>query len=235
LEEWQTVLQDFLHWMGLGLCHQLPERSFFAGNMQVPVCARDTGIYLGFLISFALISLIHRGERPRGFPSPALWTIMGISLATMAWDGITSYAGFRTTTNDIRLVTGLLTGFSVAVLVFPMVNEELWAASTSRRVLDSARRIAIWALGIPVAFAFIRWVAPQLGIAYPVIVAVSIVLTLAAINLIIVAMLPAFDRKGRSWSDLTLPIAIAVALAFLEIAGAAQIRVFLEALAARIG
>ena len=52
------MLQGFLHWMGYGLCHQLPERSFFGGGVQVPVCARDTGIYFGVLISLALIAIV---------------------------------------------------------------------------------------------------------------------------------------------------------------------------------
>ena len=64
------MLAEFLHWLGFGLCHQLPERSFFGGGVQVPVCARDTGIYVGFVVAFALIALVHRGERPTGFPAP---------------------------------------------------------------------------------------------------------------------------------------------------------------------
>jgi len=223
------VLQDFLHWLGFGLCHQLPERSFFGSGIQVPVCARDTGIYVGFLLSFVVISLLHRGERRRGFPNQTVWLIMGVSLAAMAWDGITSYSGLRTTTNDIRLLTGLLTGFSAAVVVYPMLQEELWTSSSAARVLSPARKVVQWVFSIAVAFALIRWVAPLMGVAYPVVVAFAIVFTLAAINLVIIAMIPAFDRRGRGWRDILAPAALATALAFLEIAGSAQIRTLLEA------
>ena len=59
------MIQSFLHWLGFGLCHQLPERSFFGGGTQVPVCARDTGIYLGFMLS-----LIADLARAQGGPPP---------------------------------------------------------------------------------------------------------------------------------------------------------------------
>ncbi len=86
------MIAEFLQWMGFGLCHQLPERSFVGGGVQVPVCARDTGIYVGFVVAFAVIALVHRGERPREFPRPYVWAVMGVLLALLAWDGVTSYA-----------------------------------------------------------------------------------------------------------------------------------------------
>ena len=73
------MIAEFLQWMGFGLCHQLPERSFFGGGVQVPVCARDTGIYVGFVVAFAVIALVHSGERPKGFPRPYVWAVMGCS------------------------------------------------------------------------------------------------------------------------------------------------------------
>ena len=45
------MLAAFLHWLGLRPVPPAPERSFFGGGVQVPVCARDTGIYIGFVLS----------------------------------------------------------------------------------------------------------------------------------------------------------------------------------------
>jgi len=225
------LLAQFLHWMGLGLCHQLPERSFFGGGVQVPVCARDTGIYVGFVVSMIVVSALHRGERPRGFPRTPVWVAMGAMLALMAWDGVTSYAGLRTTGNDLRLLSGLGVGFSAAAVLFPILNDELWTRASTVKVLDPTWRFFAWLASIPVCYAVTWWAGPLLGIAYPVLVAVCIVATLTAINLVIVAMLPRFDRRADNWAGVVTPTALAVAVSFVEIALAGQLRLLLEGLA----
>lgn len=224
------MLQGFLHWIGFGLCHQLPERSFFGGGVQVPVCARDTGIYFGFVISLAMVAIMHRGERPRGFPRMHVWVLMGLLLVLMGWDGVSSYSGLRTTTNDLRLLTGLGVGFSAAVVIYPMLQDELWSHPTTGRVLDPVWRFTTWAASMFVAFAALRWGAPLLGLGYPLAAAGAIIATLATINLVVVAMLPAFDRKASSWRQTLLPIAISVIIAFAEIELAALLRAWIDAM-----
>ena len=156
------MIAEFLQWMGFGLCHQLPERSFTGGGVQVPVCARDTGIYVGFVVAFAVIALVHHGERPKGFPRPYVWAVMAVLLALLAWDGVTSYGSLRETTNAMRLFTGLGVGFSAAVLVYPMIQDVLWRRASNNRVLDPGWRFGVWAGAIPLTFAAVwylghRW------------------------------------------------------------------------------
>src|SRR5579862_6327773 len=47
--------------VGARICHQLPDRSFFTGGVQWPVCARCAGLYLSAPFG-ALIALV--GRRP---------------------------------------------------------------------------------------------------------------------------------------------------------------------------
>ncbi len=224
------MLQGFLHWIGFGLCHQLPERSFFGGGVQVPVCARDTGIYFGFMISLAVVAIVHRGERPRGFPRMHVWVLMGLLLVLMGWDGVSSYSGLRTTTNDLRLLTGLGVGFSAAVVIYPMLQDELWTHPTPGRVLDPVWRFTTWAASMFAAFAALRWGAPLLGLGYPLAAAGAIIATLTTINLVVVAMLPAFDRKASSVRQILVPIAISMVIAFAEIELAALLRAWIDAM-----
>jgi uncharacterized membrane protein len=225
------TLQSVLHAMGYGLCHQMPERSFFGGGVQVPVCARDTGIYLGVLISFALIALLHRGSRPIGLPTPAGWVAIALMIGAMALDGVTEYAGLRSTTNELRLITGLLSGFAIGALIAPMVNDELWRTSSGERVLNTPGRLAVWLLAVPVSYVVVYWGMPLLGPVYPVLVAVAIVATLVLVNLVMVCVLPVFERRAENVMDTWAPALAALALSILEIWGSGQLRAATVALA----
>lgn len=225
------TLQSLLHSFGYGLCHQLPERSFFGGGVQVPVCARDTGIYFGVVISFVLISALHRGSRPIGLPTPSGWVLVGLMIGAMALDGITEYAGLRPTTNELRLITGLLSGFAIGALIAPMLNDVLWRRSSGERVLNTPARLASWVLAVPVSYAVVYWGLPLTGQAYPILVAFSIVVTLVLVNLVIVCVLPVFERRAESVWDTWAPVLVAFALSGLEIWGSAQLRLATMALA----
>ena len=53
---------------GIGslICHQLPERSFYFGGAQLPVCARCTGLYAGAAIAAVAAAAIPTGSLRRG-------------------------------------------------------------------------------------------------------------------------------------------------------------------------
>lgn len=206
-----------MQWLGFGLCHQLPERSFSAGGLQLPVCARDTGIYIGFMISLAIVALLHRRSRPTGFPRARTWLVMAVFVGIMAWDGFTSYAGLRETSNDLRLFTGLATGFAMAVLVVPILNDELWRTASRDRVLDPVWRLVAWVAVLPASYLIVRSGGPLLGIGYAGLTAASIIFTLASVNLIVVAMFPAFDRRAEKLVDLVPAVLIAIGIAVIEI------------------
>jgi len=228
------VLQSILHWLGFGLCHQLPERSFFGGGVQVPVCARDTGIYIGFWIGFALIAVLQRGERPAGLPSPIGWVAFTLMIGSMAVDGGTEYAGLRPTTNDLRLITGLLSGYAISMLVVPMLNDCVWRVANPKRVLDPGWKLAVWLATVPLSYAAVWWGAPLMGVGYPVLVAIAILGTLTYVNMVLVCVTPWFERKASRPRDLLAPVLVAFALTLIEVSFAGMLRVGLLALASRI-
>jgi uncharacterized membrane protein len=96
----------------LNLCHQIPERSFNFKGRQFPVCARCTGILLGYctlpLFYFGIIKI------------PLLFIILfNIPLLI---DSITQYYGLRESNNKLRLITGFLTGFALSALILIVVK-----------------------------------------------------------------------------------------------------------------
>jgi len=222
------VLEAFLDRLGYGLCHQLPDRSFFGGGVQVPVCARDTGIYVGFVVSLAVLAWIHR-DRPRGLPGGAFWVTFGLAVAYMGWDGVTSYAGLRDSNNLLRLTSGMGVGYCCAALIVPMLNDVLWYRPAAGRVLGAPAAFAIWLTSGALATAVVWWLAPLSGLIYPVVVAACILVTLASINLVIVGMFPAFDRRAVRARQLAVPATIALAVALVEVYAAGAGRGLLEA------
>ncbi len=228
------VLTAFLHWMGYGLCHQLPERSFFGGGVQLPVCARDTGIYIGVLLSLAIISAIGRGSRPRQLPTRAGWVVIALMIGTMALDGGTEYAGLRGTTNELRLITGLLSGFAIGAILTPMINDELWRTSAAGRVLDTPWKLAVWLSAVPVAYAVVYWGLPMLGVGYPILAGLAILGTLTAVNLVLVCMLPPFERRAEKLWQAWPALLVALAVSFLEIWATAEMRLGIVTLAMRL-
>ena len=222
------MLQRFLTALGYGLCHQLPERSFAVGGVQLPVCARDTGIYLGFSIGFLVILLLDR--RRRSSEPPPVWVLVlaGLMVGAMAIDGLTSYAGLRETTNDLRLATGLAAGFGLSAIVTPMLNGQLWRDARRERVLGEPLAVLVWVAALPAAYLLVRYAAPLTGVLYPLVTAAGIVFTFLLVNLIIVTLLPSLERAALRLRECWLPIALAMVLTLLELAAAAWIRVLTE-------
>lgn len=221
------MLDAVLRFLGFGLCHQLPERSFFGGGVQVPVCARDTGIYVGFVVALIVIALLDRGRRRSQTPPAWLLAVAILFLLAMAWDGITSYTGLRVTTNEIRLATGLAAGFALAIVVAPILNGQLWRGGSPGRLLGRLPEAIAWLLALPVTYAVVLWGGPLIGLWYPVVVGASILATFTTVNLVVVALIPRFEHAAGSVSELLPPVAISLAATIAEIALADALRIAL--------
>jgi uncharacterized membrane protein len=89
------------------LCHRMPNRSFFWKGKQFPVCARCTGIHIGY-ITYPLFLL-------------DIWTLnLTITLLLIiptCIDGITQAFFQRESNNSLRLVTGIISGVGLMSLV----------------------------------------------------------------------------------------------------------------------
>ena len=113
VEPWRLALVCGL------ICHQRPERSFFLHGVQMPVCARCTGLYAGAaaaapLALFLAAPLSSRRARAvalaAGLPTAITWTLEVARVAPFS--------------NAIRFGAALPLGFAAAWLVFSVLADE---------------------------------------------------------------------------------------------------------------
>lgn len=93
------------------ICHRKPERSFFIGNHQFPVCARCTGFYTGLLVY-----LIYNYFYQHSYDLNMLIISM-ILMIPVAIDGFTQYLGKRESTNNLRFITGFIGGIGLIIFM----------------------------------------------------------------------------------------------------------------------
>lgn len=83
-------------------CHQLAERSFFINNYQFPVCARCTGVLIGYIFSPILLLI----SNYRIYIALILCLIMFI-------DWCIQYLKIKESNNIRRLLTGIAGGVGI--------------------------------------------------------------------------------------------------------------------------
>ena len=98
------------------MCHQKPERSFYFKGRQFPLCARCTGILIGYLLGI-LISCITKC-------SNYLWLLM--CMVPMIVDGGIQL-GFKKESNNFRrLITGIFGGIGIVYLFISIHKFTVW-------------------------------------------------------------------------------------------------------------
>jgi len=88
-------------------CHRRKDRSFGYRGRQFPVCARCTGIIMGYL-AYPLMLL--------GVFAVGVAICLAMQLPALL-DGYTQYRGWRESNNLLRVITGVLAGVGQAGLL----------------------------------------------------------------------------------------------------------------------
>lgn len=117
-------------------CHQMHERSYSLNGNQMPVCARDVGIFIGFSLGFFIMSfkrgasdlkdimldLINIETDKTELKKTLILIIVGAAFVLpMVLDGgiqlVSDYESF----NAFRTFTGLLFGFGFSVFISAII------------------------------------------------------------------------------------------------------------------
>lgn len=111
---WAAVVRA----MGAVVCHQRPDRSFHAGAVAFPVCARCTGLYLSGALG-ALLGWIGAARAPRR-PRAVLAAAAALTILTFAAE----WTGLATTSNLVRAAAALPLGGVAGWCFVRMLREE---------------------------------------------------------------------------------------------------------------
>ena len=149
------IIIDILSFLGGGICHQRADRTFNIDILYMPVCSRDTGIYLGIFISLITIILLER--RIKGeFPSLKIVLVTVGVFLIMGLDVVLSFLGIIESNNIIRLITGFLTGWFMVLLLLPLANNVMFKRFVRTNYLNKPVKFLIWLFcGIVMAATFI--------------------------------------------------------------------------------
>lgn len=178
---------EILERIGYAVCHQLPEKSIFIEGKQLPVCARDTGIYFGSLLSLFFI-LFSRRRRSNSIPVPYISFTFVFFMLLMGVDAVSSYVGFRETTNSIRLLTGLLVGISLPLFMYPILIDNLFEKHDEEHILKSWYELLLLLFLVISSYLLILYFNVQLY--YPV--AFATVIGIGALHFLLLCTLISF-------------------------------------------
>jgi uncharacterized membrane protein len=209
--------------IGYAICHRIDGRSFHIGNIQMPLCARCTGIYLGVVLGVGLMMAAGRGRAGSSSPTPLIFTFVAF-IALMGMDGLNSYLTLLPglphlyePQNWLRLITGMLNGLAVTGLVYPIFNQTLWRNWENKPALANFRELGGLLLVAAIVVGIVLTGNPIA--LYPLALLSSLgVLALLTITTSMIFMLATrTENQARNWREAFVPLAAGLTIALAGI------------------
>lgn len=228
--DWERRLFFAVH----GICAQ--SHNLISGGVQFPLCARDSGIYLGLMVTLGMMAALGRMRAGRLPPLPIGLTLIGL-MAVMGIDGLNStvaelgFAPAYPPRDDLRLVTGLGFGAALAVGLLLVANHtflppDLLAAEQAPIGSWRDLGIVIGALGLVVAAI----AANQAVLAWPLVLLSVIGVTgvMAFAVVLPISAIAGLGGRVRHVRQLALPGIAGFLVALLLLAVLARWKIGLE-------
>lgn len=215
-----------------GICAQ--QHNIFLGGAQFPLCARNSGIYLSFLLTLGYLYALGRG-RAAGLPPWSISLTLLAFVALMGLDGFNSlfvdlgYAGLYLPDNRLRTLTGMGMGISIAVMLHIILNKSL-----RRDVDDHQRTLTHWGelLGI-MGLNFLILVAIYANLSFmfwplAFLAFFGITGVLYLVSLLLAAMVMGYEGRVTDLRQLARPAVIALIPTALILGSMTTFRFWLE-------
>lgn len=209
--------------IGYAVCHQIPVRSYFFGDHQLPLCARCSGQYLGALAGLALLLLLGRSRAGALPPTGIVAALLGF-LAIWALDGLNSYLTLfpglphlYQPHNLLRVTTGAMQGVALIVLVWPFYNAGMWARPAPTRSIRNLRELGLLALIVVAVAALVNSQWPPLLYPLALLSVGGTLMMLTIVNTMLVTIVLRRSSTLTRWQE-TLPLlAAGLGLAVIQI------------------
>ena len=239
-----VLLLGLLAWPGMplewkmfavvhGVCAQA--HTVDMAGLRLPLCARNTGIYSGFLVSTLYLLAIGRARAAKLPPWPILITLL-VFVAIMAVDGINSMLvdmflpHLYTPRNDLRTLTGIGMGVAMAVLLFLILNISLRSnPNTEQRVIGTWLELGGALL---VNLLVLAAMYGNVGLMFwPIAISAWLGITgvLYAVNVLLAALFMGYEGKVARVAQLAKPATLALLFTLVELGGLSAMRFWLEA------
>jgi uncharacterized membrane protein len=215
---------------GAGVCHRIVERSFLVGGIPLPLCARCTGLHLGFLTS-TLVSFWRGRRRPACLPPGGILVILFLFLLLVGLDGVNSLLTLFPILpplyephNSLRLISGTLEGITFAGILIPILHMSLWRDPQEIHSIPNLRELGLIVLATVPLNALVLW-SPPLSL-YPLtLLSLSgLFLSLGVVNTLLVAVLTRRAGHVDRWVEAAALIGWGGVLAIIEVAAMSWLR-----------
>ena len=204
-----------------GVCAQMHNTTI--GGMQLPLCARNTGIYGAMTISLLAMWALGR-IRTTNFPPLWMTITLLIPVVIVAVDGLNSlfvdlsYASLYPPRNQLRTLTGAMAGIAIAPFFVPLFNRVLRRNGTPSPVMANAiDLLVLW--GLAFCFSMLVVIGPSWSF-WPIAIVswLGIVGILLISNGFAVAVAFGYDQRVTHVRELAAPVLVATAITIAELA-----------------
>jgi uncharacterized membrane protein len=226
--------------IGYSVCHRIGERSFHIGTVQLPLCARCSGMYLGAMTGLVFQSIV--SWRRFKIPHWSIIALLVVFVVAFGIDGVNSYLyllkqvspgalanipNIYIPNNTLRLLTGSGMGLGMAVMLFPAFNQTVWAQGHNQPAIPGWKSFGLLLAILAILDLLVLTESPIVLYPLAIISSLGVWIILSMVYGMVWVMITRQDNKYTELRQLWLPLLAGLTLAMLQTAGVDALRFWL--------